>query len=251
MKLMKIFENRTVLGITCIVLSLFICFVLSPIISRTNTKSIKVVRAVTDIKSGEQITKNMVSEISMSSINQPESIYENIDDVIGKYATMDMIRGDTILNKKISDVPHTENTYLNGLDGNKRAISISIKSLAIGVSGKLKSGDVVSIIAPNYKKMGATVIPRELQYVEVIAATGKSGIDMDYYVDTDGKNDKELPATVTLLASEQQCKLLAELEAEGDLHLSLVYRGTRETAEKFLMAQDELNGSEVVIDDQN
>ena len=252
MMLFNFLKNRTVLGITCIVLSFFICFVLSPVISRTNAKNIKVVRAVTDIKSGDQITKSMVSEISMSSANQPDSIIKNADDVIGKYAAMDMIKGDTILSQKISDIPYAENTYLNSLDGNKRAISVSIKTLANGVSGKLKSGDIVSVIAPNYRKMGAPVIPSELQYIEVIATTGKSGKDMDDQVQTnDDKNKKELPATVTLLASEKQCKLLAELESEGELHLSLVYRGTKENSEKFLKAQDELNGSGAVANGQN
>ena len=35
--------------------------------------------------------------------------------------------------------------------------------------------------------------------------------------------------------------LLAELEKEGTIHLALVYRGDRKTAEKFLQAQKEIN----------
>ena len=46
--------------------------------------------------------------------------------------------------------------------------------------------------------------------------------------------------TVTLLVSPEQSKVLAELEADGKLHLSLVYRGTKENAGKFIKAQDEL-----------
>ena len=52
--------------------------------------------------------------------------------------------------------------------------------------------------------------------------------------------EKELPGTVTLLAAPEQSKLLAELEAEGKIHLSLVYRGERENAEKFVAAQDSI-----------
>lgn len=36
----------------------------------------------------------------------------------------------------------------------------------------------------------------------------------------------------------EQAKILAQLEAEGDIHLSLVYRGTTENAAKFIAAQD-------------
>ena len=34
--------------------------------------------------------------------------------------------------------------------------------------------------------------------------------------------------------------MLAELEKTGTIHMSLVYRGERKTAEKFLKAQDEV-----------
>ena len=53
------------------------------------------------------------------------------------------------------------------------------------------------------------------------------------------KDDKkQLPSTVTLLVSPEQSKILAELEADGKPHLSLVYRGSRENAAKFLASQD-------------
>ena len=35
-------------------------------------------------------------------------------------------------------------------------------------------------------------------------------------------------------------KVLAELEEEGTIHLTLVYRGSKENAEKFLTAQDDV-----------
>lgn len=52
--------------------------------------------------------------------------------------------------------------------------------------------------------------------------------------------DEELISTVTLLVSPEQAKVLAELEAEGTIHLALVYRGDRENANKFLTSQDEI-----------
>ena len=45
---------------------------------------------------------------------------------------------------------------------------------------------------------------------------------------------------MTLLVTPEQGKVLAELEAEGKLHLSLVYRGTKENARKFVEAQEML-----------
>lgn len=69
MKIKEMFKNRTVLGASCIVLAFVICFVLSPLLSRTSEQTVKIVRATAEIKSGDEITKDMVSEISMSSAN--------------------------------------------------------------------------------------------------------------------------------------------------------------------------------------
>ena len=57
---------------------------------------------------------------------------------------------------------------------------------------------------------------------------------------TDDEDGKELPSTVTLLVTPEQSKVLAELEEEGTIHLTLVYRGSKENAEKFLTAQDDV-----------
>ena len=84
------------------------------------------------------------------------------------------------------------------------------------------------------------MIPPELQYVEVIAVTAGSGYDANTrnQKEAEDADEKELPATVTLLVTPEQSKILAELEADGTLHVSLVYRGSKENAVKFTEAQD-------------
>lgn len=237
MKILNYLKNRTVLGISCIIIAFIICFVISPLISSTSDKTVTVVRVLSDIKSGDAITKDMVSEIKMSAVNQPDNIISDDNEAIGKYAVMDMTKGDTVLKSKISDTAYIENTYLSGLNGTNRAISVTLKSFATGLSGKLKSGDIVSVIAPDYQRTGMTIIPSELQFVEVIAATNKSGAD----VESATGEESDLPSTVTLLASEKQALTLAELEKSGTIHMSLVYRGDRKKAEEFLKAQEDLN----------
>lgn len=68
--------------------------------------------------------------------------------------------------------------------------------------------------------------------------TASSGADVDTGEDT-GDEDQELPSTVTLLVTTEQSKVLAELEADGTIHLTLVYRGAAENAGKFIAAQEE------------
>ena len=53
---------------------------------------------------------------------------------------------------------------------NRPSLSPS-RAFATGLSGKLESGDIVSVLVADYQGMGETVIPPELQYVEVISVT--------------------------------------------------------------------------------
>jgi len=236
---MSFLKNRTVLGIICIVVSLVICFAITPLFNATISQKAEIVRVVRDVKTGDMITKDMVQTVEVGGYNLPDNVVKNLDTAIGRYAAADMYAGDYILAAKLTDTPASENAYLYNLNGDKQAISVTVKSFANGLSGKLISGDIVSVIAPDYKKQGATVIPAELQYVEVIAVTASTGYDANTG-DQSEDDEKELPSTVTLLVSPEQSKILAELEADGKLHLSLVYRGAPENAAKFTAAQDEV-----------
>lgn len=235
---MNFFKNRTVIGLLCIVLSLVICFAITPMFNRTISEKTEIVRVTKNIRIGDEITKDMVKSVEVGAYNLPESVVHNIDEVVGKYASADMVPGDYIICSKVAEEPAAENAYLYNLNGEKQAISVSVKAFANGVSGKLISGDIVSVIAPDYRKQGSTVIPPELQYVEVIAVTANSGYDANTGERGDEETEKELPGTVTLLVTPEQGKVLAELEADGKLHLSLVYRGTKENARKFVEAQE-------------
>ena len=237
---MKLFKNRTVLGIFCIAVSLLICFAITPLVNAGLSKKVAIVRFNQMVQEGEQITKNMVDVVEVGNHNLPENVVRNLADVEGKYLTATVYAGDYILTYKISDEPSAENKYLYNLNGEKQAMSITINTFAEGLSGKLKSGDIVSVIAPDYLGSGETVIPAELKYVEVIAVTAKSGYDANTEEQRTEEEEKELPSTVTILVRPEQSRLLARLEAEGEIHLSLVFRGEAEKALEFIKAQDQV-----------
>jgi pilus assembly protein CpaB len=237
---MSLFKNRTVVGVICILLSLLICFGVTPLFNKSISQKTEIVRVAKEIKAGDEITKDMIQTVEVGGFGLPENVIRQSETVIGKYAKADLSVGDYILNTKLSDTPAAENAYLYNLDGTKQAMSVTIKSFANGLSGKLQSGDIVSVIAPDYKKQGATVIPAELKYVEVISVTASSGYDANTGEAPAGDDERELPSTVTLLVSPEQSKILAELESDGKLHLSLVYRGSHANTTKFLEAQDKV-----------
>ena len=107
-------------------------------------------------------------------------------------------------------------------------------------------GDIVSLIASDVGDLRETLIPAELQYVEIIATTLSDGTDSDMQEEED---DAGLASTITVLVTTEQARLLAELEQEGSIHAALVYRGNRENAGKFLEEQarvlEELYAEEV------
>lgn len=237
---MNFIKNRTVIGVSCIVLALIICFAVTPLFNQSISEKTEIVRVVKLVKIGEEITADKVRVVEVGGYNLPGDVVKNLDTAIGKFASADLVAGDYIIASKIAEEPAAENAYLYNLTGEKQAMSISLKAFANGLSGKLQSGDIVSVIAPDYKKQGATVIPPELQYVEVIAVTANSGYDANTDAQSaDGESEeKELPGTVTLLVTPEQSRILAELEADGKAHLSLVYRGEAEQTAVFITAQE-------------
>ena len=205
---MKIFRNRTVIGVLCILLALIICFGVTPLFSRSASEKTEIVRVTKDIKEGDEITAEMVQTVEVGAYNLPQNLMTDKKEVVGKYATADLAAGDYILSSKLSAVPAAENAYLYNLDGKKQAISVTIKSFATGLSGKLESGDIVTVIVADYQGKGETAIPPELQYVDVISVTASSGYDANTGEVVD---EKELPSTVTLLVTTEQAKV-AQLE---------------------------------------
>ncbi|MDF1616170.1 Flp pilus assembly protein CpaB [Petrocella sp. FN5] len=235
----KILRNRTVLGIASIVLSLIICFGLTPLFNQVISEKVSVARITENIQKGDLITSKMIETVEIGGYNLPDTVLRQEENIVGNYALTELHAGDYILNSKISSKPLANYEYLTDFDGSERAISVSIKSFAAGMSGKLEPGDIVTVMVSDFGDMRETVSPAELQYVEVLAVTAGTGLDTDEYeIDQEAiEKDKELPATVTLKVSDKQAKLLAEMEAKGKIHIVFVYRGEKENADKFLDEQ--------------
>lgn len=229
----RFLKNRIVLGIACITVSLVICFGLTPLFNDALAATVTIVRVNMEIKAGEQITARMVTTMKVGGYNLPDNVLCKMEDVVGKYAVADFSKGDYILAGKLSDTPQLKNAYLGKLDGTNRAVSVTISSFAAGLSGKLGQGDIISLIANNVGDFRETVIPAELQYVEVLATTVSDGTDSD---EQEGEKE-ELPSTVTVLVAPEQARLLVELEQGGNLHAALVCRGGDKNAKGFLEEQ--------------
>ena len=245
----KIIKNRTFLGIVSILLSFFISFGIVPMFNDAISNKVEIVRAKNDIKTGAELTKKNLEIIEVGGYNLPNEVIKNMETVIGSFAKVDLLKDDYILPSKISNESLAEYEYLENFNGNERAISISIKTFANGLSGKLKQRDIVSVYAVDYGDKRETLSPIELKFVEVLAVTLGSGYD-NGQVEVENMEEKELPSTVTLKVSEKQAILLSDIEANGKIHLAFVYRGNEENRLKFLNEQEELINKEIEIESE-
>lgn len=233
----NIFKSRTVLGLICIFLSLLVCFGITPLFNRSLTAQAEIVRVRSDVAEGAHITEAMLETVTVGAYNLPDNAISDKSAVVGQYAAVPMEKGDYVFPGKLSAEPLTDSPYLARLDGTQVAVSVTIPSLAAGLSGKLEAGDIISVIATD-SNTNVTAMRPELQYVRVLAATASTGADKTYKdpaAETD--EEAELPSTLTLLVNMEQARVLAELEQSSKIHAALVYRGPEENAEQFLTEQ--------------
>ncbi|MBQ7645861.1 MAG: pilus assembly protein CpaB [Clostridia bacterium] len=242
-------KNRTVIGIVCMIAALALMFVAAPLVNRLTSDTTLVLRLSSDVKQGAEITEDKLEAVNVKTDTVPEGIINDPGAVIGKYASTQLYAGDYLNNAKITDSGNTANDMFASLSGDKVAVSITFDSFASGLSGKLKNGDIISIIV-NDKETGKAIIPGELKYMKVITTTTDGGIEQDAIVkNEDGSYD--IPTTVTLLANTEQAKLLAEYDSETVLTCALVYRGNNETSKKFLDIQDDFFLNDTAENEEN
>ncbi|MEF9991307.1 MAG: RcpC/CpaB family pilus assembly protein [Peptostreptococcaceae bacterium] len=231
-------RNRTTTGIIAIVVASTLCFIVAPIYNKSLQKPVKVVQVSSDIKKGEKVTKDNTKVIETIQKDAPSTAVKE-ENAIGKYAVVDMLKEDIVLEKKLSKNPLSEDRYLYGLNGTEQAISFTIKDFASGLSGKLETGDIISIIATTEKDNGdeETSTPKELTYLKVLATTNSEGKDKKED-EKRADDQQELPVTITVLANKKQAELIAKLEATSKMHASLVFRGTEKEAQDYINKQN-------------
>lgn len=229
-------KNRTLIGIVCVILAVVITFVVSPLVNKATEGKTEVVSVTKDIPQGNEITADDVNIIKIAKGGLPEKAITKTEEVIGKYVISKVYKGDFITPEKIVDTVNSADSILSNLKGDKVAMSITISSLAGGLSGKLQNGDIVSINVTN--KENETTIPPTLKYVKVITTTTAGGVDEnDVVPNDDGTFD--LPTTVTLLVNVNQATELANYEKNASMHIALVCRGDEARANEYLKVQDD------------
>ena len=254
---MRLLKNRFVIEILCIVMALVFSFVALPAI-QGNTQGVYVhaVRMKEPVQAGTQITADM-----LETLNVPDKLVEggisDVASVTGRFAKTDLYAGDYLILAKTSATLEEQNSFSAGMQKSKLVVSVTLSTLASGVSGRLLPGDIVTIMAlpkssankslgvePETSAENATdaVIYPELQYVEVCMEAASDGTDADVKAEPSKDEKNTLPVTVSFYVNQQQALKLAELEQQGIIHLAFVARGA--DVSKYL-SDRVLTGTEV------
>lgn len=235
-------NSRFLYGILSILLAAIIAFIAIPTVTRKTNSKVEIVRITTALDRGDPITAKDVELAEVGGFNLPDNVATKLEDVIGTYAASSLYPGDYILSGKVSSTPLSSDLTLNAIPDGMVAISITVQSLAAGLSDKLQSGDIIRLY--HYNDLSGTLnvvqdIP-ELKFVKVLSVSDSKGLDIDYTKQPEEDEERLQTATLTVQATPEQAMLLTQYENEGMLHVALISRGNEALAKDLLNQQAEI-----------
>ena len=237
---MKIFKNRVFLGILCIIAGLLAGFVILPALTNSASEAQPVVVMKSAVEAGAQITADMVTTKEL-----PENAFggalTKTDAAIGQYAKTDLYAGDVLTTEKLSSSLQETDVMAAAAEKGKQVVSVTLPSLAAGVSGRLEPGDIVAVMATpdnagqslgldpdagETEQSGETTVVAGLETLEVCMVTANDAADAQVSANPSDDKDNTLPVTVSFYVTQEQALKLAELEQSSTIHLAFIARGS-------------------------
>lgn len=219
---MKIFQNKIFVGVCCVVLAAVMAFILLPSINRSKNGTVKILKLKENISAGTQIDEAMLEEKEVGKYGLPESIVNDKDKVVGKFAACSISSDDLILSSKLSDFAASKK--LDGvMNAGKMLVTVSLDSVAAAVGNHLQSGDIVSVIG--YADNTVTAY-EELKNLEVFSVENDDAQNLDD-VEND-ENAEKIASNITLVVNQAQAEKLVQAEYSGKVHAVFVKRGAAE-----------------------
>lgn len=219
---MKIFQNKIIVGVICIVIAAVLAFFFLPSINKSKSNTEKIYVFKTAVAEGKKIEEGMLTVKEVGSYGLPESIVRDKDKIIGKYTSCNILPDEFILSSKLSE--YAANQKLDEVMAQgKMLVTVSLNSVASAVGNHLKSGDYISIIG----YANETVVPyEELRAIEIYSVENENAEKLE---DVENNEEaKHLASTVTLIVNQVQAEKLIHAEYSGKLHAVFVKRGAVE-----------------------
>lgn len=211
---------------------------LLPKLYKDKAETVTVLRVAADISKGEKIENRHIAEVEVGKYGLPDNIINDKSLVIGKIAKTSMVKGDYIFPQKIADFA-TDEKMDRIIKEDKKLVTVSVSSIAAGLSSHLKSGDIVTVavfLNPKESSNGEqsaspkVMIYPELKSLEVYSVENSRTQSIEQareqqQADNKPSSNDPIPKTVTLVVTEAQAVKLIEAEYTGKLHMILEKRG--------------------------
>ncbi len=254
---MKFLRNKFLIGILCIIIGVTVGFVLLPKSQDADIAMTKVVRLAQDVEIGTKIEAAMLEIVTVPAESVPEGASSTFESFLNRYASSQLYEGDILTAAKVRDT--LVDPVAAAAAKGKQLVSVTVPSLSAGVSGTLQPGDVVSIMVTSkvtqfnqnlglltqpedqngeettsqignglissVTKESQTYIPEELRYLEICKVSSSDGTNALVNGDKDKDEPNRLPVTITFYATEEQALKLAEVEQNGEIHVTFLARG--------------------------
>ena len=234
---MKIFKNRIFLSALCILLAAAISFILLPKFYADKGMTAMVLRAAEDIPAGTKIQDKQLASVEVGKFGLPDNIMKDKSLIVGKIAQTNIAKGDFLFPQKLGDFVANEKLDRVAKD-NQRLVTVSVPSIAAGLSSLLQGGDRVTVtVFVNQKTEGRenqistpqVLLYPELKGLEVYsvdnARTQSIAEARKQQTESQPSSGDPIPKAVTLVATEAQATRLIEAEYTGKLHLIFERRG--------------------------
>jgi pilus assembly protein CpaB len=222
---MTTISKKIIMGFVALITAIAIAFIIMPLHDNMANKVTEVVFLKDDLPKGAALSSESFYRKSISLKNLPKDIIKE-DVKTGMLLNRDLKKGDFIREsdlifangRAVDEKPFT----LETLDGNYGAIAISFSKNSDSLKGKLKTGDIISLISLN--KNGKSSIASELKYLYVLSSSARE--------------DAAEASEIIVLGTERQAQVISDIEETG-IKTFLVYRGNYENAKKFLKKEEE------------
>ncbi|MHB8076734.1 Flp pilus assembly protein CpaB [Desulfosporosinus fructosivorans] len=234
---MRILKNRIFISALCIILAAAISFVLLPKLYADKGATVTVLRAAEDIPAGIRIEDKQLAAVEVGSFGLPDGIVNDKTLIVGKIAQTDIVKGDYLFPQKLGEFIADEKLDRIAAE-NKRLVTVSVPSIAAGLSSHLQSGDIVTVaVFSSQKEEGDTrqsassqvILYPELKGLGVYSVensrTQSTAQVREQQAEKQQGSSDPIPKAVTLIVTEAQATKLIEAEYTGKLHLIFEKRG--------------------------
>ena len=212
-------KSRLYYAISCFLLAVVLLFLAVPLFTHRLYPKQQAIRVLHTMEKGEQLTDQDIEPITVGALHLSEGIALKEEDVIGRYAAVDLVAEDILFLSKLSQLPLEGDLPKDILPEGNAAQLLKLRMIEGSEYPIPETGDVIKINLFDKKWKD---IP-ELQFVRILSVVSPK------------KAEDTVVVTVALNEKQQQ---YIKRQKKTVFYASVIVRSNEELAEKLLAEQE-------------